>query len=173
METNYPIRDSVRIILLNDNNELLLMCIDDPKTRSIGREYKGYFWTLLGGGIEENEKVEEAAIRELFEETRLNKKDFELGPIVWFGELDLILYGKSAHIREKYIVARTKKKTVSSTNLTPDESKVVKNLKWFSLDQIINSKETIYPILLPKYLPDIIVGKYPEEPFEIKLEAKN
>ena len=45
-------------------------------------------------------------------------------------------------------------------------------MSWFSLDRIINSGEVIHPVLLPKYLPDIIAGKYPEEPLEIDLTAE-
>lgn len=171
MNLNYPIRNSVRIILLNDQNELLLMCIDDPRTKQIGEEYKGRFWTLAGGEIENGEDIEKTAIRELAEETGLSEKDIELGPVVWTGELDLILYGKPTHIKEKYIVARTKKKDVSITNLTEEEIGVVKELAWFSLNQITNSKETIFPTLLSQYLPDIIKGDYPKKPLEIVKEA--
>lgn len=102
----------------------------------------------------------------------MSKEDIEFGPLVWFGELDLILYGKPAHIKQQFIVARTKQKTLSLAHLTQGETKVVKHLAWFSLDCIVNSGEIIYPVLLPDYLPDIIAGKYPEEPFEINLAVE-
>lgn len=172
MSNSYPIRNSVRIILLNDVDELLLVCIDDPKTKPIGGKYRGSFWTLIGGQIENNETIQQAATRELFEETGLKHQDVELGPVIWFGEIDLVLYGKPTHIKEKYIVARTSKKRVSPSNLTKDETGIVKQLAWFSLDQILRSKETIYPILLPNYLRDIIAGKYPKEPIKINLATE-
>ncbi len=172
---NYPVRHSVKIILLNDADELLLMCMDDPKIKSIGAEYKGHFWTLIGGEIEANETVLDAAIREAFEETGMSKEDIEFGPLVWFGEFDLVMHDIPTHIKQQFIVARTKWRTFSLTNLTQYETEVVKYLEWFSYDRIANSGEQIYPVLLPNYLQDIIVGKYPEEPFEIDLavEAKN
>ncbi len=169
MKINYPVRQSVRIILLNDANEVLLICIDDPKTKSIGGQYEGIFWVLIGGAMEANETVLEAAEREVFEETGIRRNDIKFGPNVWFGEIDLILYGKPVHIKEKYIVARTNKTILSLTNLVAHETQIVKHLEWFSLKKIINSKEIIYPVLLPKYLPDIIAGKYPKELFEINL----
>ena len=166
---NYTVRHSIKIILLNETDELLLMHIDDPQTKGVGEDYKGPFWTMIGGQIEPGETVLEASARELFEETGISGKDINFGPIVWFGEYDLILYGTPTHIKQQFIVARTKQKTPSLANLTQAEAKIVKQLAYFSLHDIINSDEIIYPILLPDYLPDIIAGKYPEEPIEIKL----
>jgi 8-oxo-dGTP pyrophosphatase MutT (NUDIX family) len=171
----YPVRQSIKIILLNDADELLLMCMDDPKTMSIDGGYRGHFWTLIGGQIEANETVLEAAIREVFEETGICKEEIQFGPLVWFGEFDMILHDIPIHIRQQFIVARTKRRSFSLTNLTQDETEVVKYLEWFSYDRILNSGEQIYPVLLPNYLQEIIAGKYPEEPLEIDLaaEAKN
>jgi 8-oxo-dGTP pyrophosphatase MutT (NUDIX family) len=164
-----PIRNSIKVLLLNDNNELLLMSVDDPKTTTVEGKYNGRFWDLIGGEIEPGESVQEAAIREVFEETGIAKEQIELGPIVWFGEFDLVLAGKPTHLKQKFMVAKTKQKDVSLCNLTEPEQAVVEKLAWFSLEQIINSDEIIYPVVLPDYLPDIISGNYPDQPFEIDL----
>jgi 8-oxo-dGTP pyrophosphatase MutT (NUDIX family) len=148
------------------------MCIDDPTTTSIGVDYNGRFWTLIGGEIEPNETIRDAVAREVFEETGLTREDIEFGPHVWFGELDLILNGKPRHIRQEFVVARARHRCVSLANLTEAEKKVVKQVSWFSLDRIINSGEVIHPIRLPEYLPEILAGKYPEEPLEINLAAE-
>jgi len=169
MMMNFTVRHSVKIILLNETDDLLLMRIDDPQTRGVGEDYRGPFWCMIGGQIEAGESVLEAAARELFEETGIAEEDVNFGPIVWFGECDLILYGTPTHIKQQFIVARTKKKTLSPANLTPGEAKRVKQLAYFSLHDIINSDEIIYPVLLPAYLPGIIAVKYSEEPIEIKL----
>ncbi len=170
----YPVRNAVKVVLLNDADELLLMCMDDPTITSIGEESSGPFWTLIGGEIEPNEAIRDAAEREVFEETGLGKGDIEFGPIVWFGELDLMLYGRPMHIRQEFIVARTKHRNISLDNLTRYEKEVVKKVSWFSLDRIMNGGEIVHPVVLPKYLPDIIAGRYPDKPLEIDLttEAK-
>ena len=49
------------------------------------------------------------------------------------------------------------------------EQAVVKKLAWFSLEDIQNSPEIIYPIVLSDYLPYILAGNYPEKPLEIDL----
>lgn len=168
---DYTVRHSIKIILLNETDELLLISIDDPRTKGVGEDYRGPFWNMIGGQIEAGESVLEAATRELFEETGISEKDVRFGPIVWYGEYDLILNGTLTHIKQQFIVARTKQRTFSLANLTEAEAKTVKQLAYFSLHDIINGGEIIYPILLPDYLPDIISGKYPEEPIEINLAA--
>jgi 8-oxo-dGTP pyrophosphatase MutT (NUDIX family) len=166
-----PTRNAVKIVLLNDADELLLMCMDDPTITSIGLAYSGPFWTLIGGEMEPNETIAEAAERELFEETGLTREDVEFGPHVWFGELDLILYGEPTHIRQEFVVARTRCRDVSLANLTDAEKMVVTQLSWFSLDRLIGGGEVVHPTRLPEYLPDVIAGKYPREPIEIDLAA--
>ena len=62
-----PIRNSIRILLLNSSNELLLMCADVPSTTTSSGKYHGKFWFTVGGEIEEGETLEEAAVRELID----------------------------------------------------------------------------------------------------------
>ena len=164
-----PIRSSIKVILLNDKDELLLMCADDPNTTAADGTYLGKFWFTVGGQIELNETIEETAYREIYEETSIKKDEIDLGPIVWFGEFDLILNGVLTRLKQRFIVAKTKQINAYLKNPTPWEKKVVKELSWFSIDDIKNSKEIIYPALLSTYLPDIISGNYPKEPIEIDL----
>lgn len=166
---NIPIRVSVKVLLINDKNEILLMCADDPKTLSKDGKYHGRFWFPIGGEIETNETVEQAAIREVEEETGLKRSDIELGPTVWWGEFDLTLNGKLTHLKQTFIVAKTKNRNVALTKLDEWERSSVKKLEWFSFDAIKNSFDVIYPVVLPDYLPDILAGKYPIKPFEIDL----
>jgi 8-oxo-dGTP pyrophosphatase MutT (NUDIX family) len=163
------VRNAVKVVLLNDSDELLLMCMDDPTIRSLGEKYGGPFWTLIGGAIEPNESVREAAAREIFEETGLTASDVEIGPHVWTGEMDLVLYDRPTHIRQEFLVARAKTEQVSLAHLVGREKDVVRRLEWFSLDRIINGGERIYPVRLADYLPDALAGRYRAEPIVIDL----
>ena len=158
-------RTSVKIILLNDQNKLLLMCAN---TR-INEDYQGRFWFPIGGGINDGENIYEAAYREVFEETGIKNDEITLGPIVWKGEFIGCFFEQKVHHKETFIVGRTKKNEVFLNNLDDFEKKVVLEIKWFSLDEIKNSTEIIFPVLLPKYLPDILLEKYPQNPLEIDL----
>ena len=163
------IRNSVKIILLDKNNEMLLMCADDPKTTTPDGKYHGKFWFLVGGEIEKGESIQEAAIRELHEETGITEEEVKLGPIVWYGDCELILNDTLTHLKQTFIVAKTKKNNVSFKKLDHWEKNVLIKLEWFSLEKIKNCNEIIYPVLLTQYLPDIIAEKYPKKPIEIDL----
>ena len=169
---NIPIRNSAKVILLNEKNELLLMCADDPKTTTVDGKYHGKFWFLIGGEIEKNESLQEAAIREIHEETGIEEENIELGPFVWFGEYKLKLNGVITLLKQKFMVATTSKTDVYLNNLTNWEKSVLQELRWFSLDDIISCNEVVYPVLLPKYLPDILSGKHPNKPIEIDLSVQ-
>ncbi len=167
-----PQRQSVKVLFFNSKNQLLLMHVDDPKTRSADGRYHGSFWAPIGGGIKGQETARDAARREVFEETGIVLKEKELGPIVWKGEFDLILDGKMTHIKQIYLVAFTKQEKTSLANLTKAEKKVVQKLSWFSLKEIRESTEVIFPVVLSEYLPDILAGRYPKEPIELDLNRQ-
>ncbi|NGX28924.1 MAG: RNA pyrophosphohydrolase [Candidatus Anoxychlamydiales bacterium] len=166
------IRNSIRVLLINEKKEILLLLADDPKTTSIDGKERGRFWFVIGGEINYDESTEEAAIREIYEETGLKEDEVKLGPIVWFGEYDLILDGKLTHLKQRFMVAKTKIKEVSLTKLDGWEKKVIQKLAWFSIDDIKNSEDIIYPVGIDEYLVDILAEKYPTDPIEIDLDRK-
>lgn len=167
-----PIRNAVRVLLLNDKNQLLLMCVEGFDISTVEGKHNKRFWCTIGGKIEEGESIQEAAIREIYEETGIGQADIQLGPVVWQGDVDLMLKGILTCLQEIFIVARTYQQTVSCNNLTEDEQKVVKELCWFTLEQLEQSDEVIFPILLPQYLPDILLEKYPQNPLKIDLNVE-
>lgn len=169
MMNEKKVRNSIKIILLNSKSELLLLSTDDRSIKTSDGKYNGKFWQLVGGKIEDNETPLQAAKRELFEETGLQEKDVTFGDVVWKGELDLNLKGIMTHINQCFIYAKTNKETVTLKNLTNEEKPVIKALEWLSLEEIKNSTDIIYPIVLPDYLPDIIAGKFPKETLYIDL----
>ena len=164
------VRKSVKALLLNNNDELLLIRANDPKTTSADGVYHGPFWYLAGGKLEQGETLQEAAIREIKEETGIDK--LTLGPIVWHGSYNLRLNGTLTHMQQTFIVARTPQTTLAPTALTEWEKTSITDMAWFSLEKIQNFHEIIYPTLLPSYLPDIIAGNYPSSPIELDLAAK-
>jgi 8-oxo-dGTP pyrophosphatase MutT (NUDIX family)/RimJ/RimL family protein N-acetyltransferase len=163
------IRECMRAILLNDKGEILLLKADDPKTTTTSGQYNGPFWFLVGGAIEPKENEEEAVLREIYEETGIKKDQIKLGPVVWRGDLDLIINGRLTRLRQRFMVAKSAATDLSLEHLTTQEKQVIKDIRWFSLKDIEESKELIYPHCLKQYLPDILADIYPKQALEIIL----
>ena len=75
-----PIRKSARVVLLNQHNEILLMCIEGFDVSSVEGIKHPRFWCTIGGGLEESESIQQAVIREIYEETGIACEDIIIGP---------------------------------------------------------------------------------------------
>ncbi len=84
----------------------------------------------------------------------------------------MVLSGKLTKLSQQFIVAKTSQENISLANLTEEEKAVVDKLKWFSLDDLLNSEEVIYPVGLAEYLAPILSGDYPSHPIWIDLAKK-
>ena len=91
---------------------------------------------------------------------------------MWHASFDFILAGKPTHAEEIFIVAKTKNHKIASASLTDMEKSVIQKFKWFSIDEIKNCKEVIYPVSLAHYLPDILANKYHKQPIQIDVDNK-
>ena len=166
------VRNSVKIILLNPENKVLLIGMDNKNIKSANGEYNGKFWNLIGGKIEDGEDLITAAKRELFEETGLLPQSVSFGKVVWNGELVLKMHGVKTLVKQRFIVARTSKNFVTVENLTSEEKMFERGLRWFSIYEIKNSDEVIYPVGLDEYLSDLLVNGVPSKAIEIDLDRE-
>lgn len=72
-------------------------------------------------------------------------------------------------IDQKFFVASTTVENLDLSHLTEDEKGRIKTAKWFSLDDVKNSKKTIYTKKLAEYLEPILVGNIPENSIKIEI----
>jgi 8-oxo-dGTP pyrophosphatase MutT (NUDIX family) len=150
-------RSTVRVLLLGPDKRILLIRFHDERLNSAT-----VFWATVGGGIDPGESVPDAALREIREETGLI--DVTLGPVVWRDEVVIIIDREPVYFRETYIVAFAKTAALSFEGWTNLEREVIKEMRWFTVPEIMAATEQVYPETLAEWLPDILAGRYPSEP---------
>lgn len=155
-----PLRRSVRLVLLNERDEVLLMQLVLP-----GRTV----WCTIGGGVEAGEETLQAALREAKEEIGFDAADLVFGPTVWQGEHVFDFGGVPTRHEEQFVLARTRRSHLDAGGMTAEEKVVVKALRWWSLSELIATSEVIVPPSLRQHLGPLIDGQIPERAETIEL----
>ncbi|WP_443071586.1 NUDIX hydrolase [Streptomyces sp. WMMC940] len=151
-----------RVILLDPDDRVLLLHgfePDDPDDD---------WWFTPGGGVEGTESREEAALRELAEETGIT--DVELGPVIWQRECSFPFDGRRWDQDEWYYLARTRQTTTSLTGLTRLEQRSVAGLRWWTSAELSAARETVYPTRLAELLRTLLDEGPPSAPVVLARE---
>ena len=147
-------RPTVRVLLIAPDKRILLFRFHDPRLSG-----PTVFWATVGGGIDPGESVTEAALREIREETGL--ANVTLGPAVWQDDHVIAIDGEPMAFRETYIVAFAPTTTLVADGWTDLERDVIKDTRWFTVEEIMACPEQVYPEVLAEWLPDILADRYP------------
>lgn len=133
-------RLSARFLILNDADELLLFRFVHKRGPLAGQD----FWATPGGGVEESETLEQAALRELFEETGLRRES--VGEVVARREVVLQLPdGGPAVSDEWYYVVRLGADALSWEGWTDFEREVMVEHHWWSREDLRGTRATVWP----------------------------
>jgi 8-oxo-dGTP pyrophosphatase MutT (NUDIX family) len=153
------VRPAARVLLVDSRDRILLFEAVDPRLPVPS------LWITPGGAIEPGETPEQAAVRELREETGLASVD--LGPCVWTREYTFPWNGEPLTSVERFYLARVEAHEVSLDGQLEDELMVLKRHHWWSLDEIRRSREYFVPRRLASFLEPLLAGELPAEPLDV------
>ena len=128
-------------------------------------------WFPPGGGVEPGESHEEAARREIIEETGMT--DVVLGPWIWSREITIQWAGVERrgewfHLVERYYLADTLRTAIDTAGWTEAERSDIAEYRWWTAAEIAASQDVFVPRQLATLLPAVLAGELPDLPFRVE-----
>jgi 8-oxo-dGTP pyrophosphatase MutT (NUDIX family) len=153
-------RQVARVVLIDDAARTLLLQARDPADRS-----KTPWWELPGGGINPWEDSEDAALRELYEETGI--RGVAIGPCVWERDAAFSFGGLDFEQHEFIHVARCESAECRPRALEALEAEAFLGHQWWDIDALHADVAPTIPSRLRDYLPALVAGELPTAPIDI------
>ncbi|MER5337255.1 NUDIX domain-containing protein [Micromonospora sp. NPDC002717] len=156
-------RRSARVLLLDSASRILLLrfLVDstDPD--------RGHGWATPGGGVNDGEPLPHAAARELHEEIGLAVAPHHLGQPVAYCAGYADLGWASGVFRDDFFYHRIDTHDVDTTRMETLERTYHAGHRWWLLDELASTTDTVYPFGLARLLADILAGRIPQQPVQL------
>lgn len=154
-------RRSARVIVVDEQERVLLIRIDDP------HDGRPAAWITPGGGLEEGERLVDAAIRELREETGLAVTPGDLGSPVARCRGGWVFRGTTILSDDVFFALHTAGFEPDPTGWTELEAEVHDGWRWCALDELDHLDGAVLPSGLAGVIESIVAGRRPPAPVEL------
>lgn len=163
-----PVRKSSRLIILDPDDRVLLMKIKLDKPADPSAPILKSYWVTLGGGVNVGETLEQAAQRELHEETGIS--NVSIGPMVWHGRWQ---QGVSRINDESFFLVQLREnlEKIDISGFEKQEKLVFKKMQWWTIKELKESDQIFIPISLADLVEEIISTRDVVFPREIDLST--
>ena len=154
-------RPAARVLLIDDSDRVLLMRVTTPNRPDIR------LWITPGGGLDPGETREDAALRELYEETGL--REVNLGPCIWKRRHTWQWDDRWIESDEWFYLLRAPSFEAAQTAPDEWEMQYVHEQRWWSVNELVANRdtETFVPRSLPELLPPVLAGDIPIQPIDV------
>lgn len=167
-EPTLVVRPAARVILFDADGRLLLFRYHDEAFVSSDFPDLVDYWITPGGGREPGESLEQAARRELAEETGLT--DVPLSPCVAVRHIVLTIHGMLTRCEEHFFVGRCPqaRPAIDTSRQFQHELDVLQEIRWWHHTDLAAATPPVMPLGLPAFVPSLIGGALPAAPVRLE-----
>ncbi len=146
-------RRAARTLLIADRSVLLI------KGRDPGRPDLDPWWFTPGGGIEDGESIETAAVREVLEETGFHLTPDQLGAVVATRVAEFTFDDRDYRQREWFFAVATAAFAPHRDGWDDFERRALLDHRWWTVEELLATDETIYPSELADLVQAVLAGR--------------
>ena len=132
-------RRAARALLIADGSVLLIKGCDPA------RPEPGDWWLTPGGGIEDDESIEAAIVREILEETGLHLTAERLGPVVATRTAEFEFDNRSFRQTESFFAIEVETFAPHAEGWDSIEQRALLAHRWWTLEELRTTEEQLYP----------------------------
>jgi 8-oxo-dGTP pyrophosphatase MutT (NUDIX family) len=145
-------RRAARALLIAERSVLLIRGCDPARPEA------GTWWLTPGGGIEDDESIETAMVREILEETGLRVPAEELGPVVATRVAEFEFDNRSYRQTECFFAVDVAPFVPHADGWDDIEQRALLEHRWWTLDELRATAERLYPGELATVVAAVLDG---------------
>jgi 8-oxo-dGTP pyrophosphatase MutT (NUDIX family) len=145
-------RNAARVVLVADGRVLLQQGFDP------GRPEAGSWWLTPGGGLNDDESVEDGAVREVFEETGLRLSPVELGPVIATRVASFEFERRRFRQSESFFAVNVEAFAPQHHGWDEVEQRALLGHRWWTVDELRATDEAVYPSELADVVQAVLDG---------------